>query len=104
MAVTPVPADVTIVATGGTPVNAIAANPAGIGGGILANPIQPADQGLANAEPLYVDPTGNPATLQGNGSTFRLESGQSWSAIPGQTTATSVNAQSSGHKFSGVKW
>jgi len=104
MAVTPVPADATAVAVGGSPVNAIVATPGGIGGGFIQNPVAPADQGLANTEPLYVDPTGNPATLAGNGSTFRLEAGQTWTAIVGQTTATSVNATSSGHKFSGVKW
>lgn len=101
MAVTPIAATATQVAAGGTPVVAINANPQG---GLLQNPVLAADQGIVNAEPLFTDPTGAPATLQGNGTTFRLEPGQSWSAIAGQTTTTSVNAATAGHKFSGIQW
>jgi len=101
MPVTPVPTIVNEVLNGGTAVVVIGANPQG---GILQNPVVAADQGVVAAEPLYVDPTGAPATLQGNGTTFRIEPGGTWSAIPGQTTTTSINAQSSGHKISGVQW
>lgn len=103
MAVTPVAADATVVVTGGTPVVAIAGNPAGIGGGILMNPASASDQGLLSSEDMFVDPVGSAGTV-GNGTTFRIGPGQIWKAIPGQTTPTSVNAALSGHHFSGVKW
>lgn len=99
--VTPQVGSAVSVPVGGTAVNAF---PGGISGGFLQNPVAATDQGLSNAENLYVDPTGNPATQQGNGSTFALAPGVTWSVIPGQTTATSVNAPSSGHKFSAVYW
>lgn len=96
--VTPKAGLVSEVAVGGTPV--IVA-PAGVNGGFITNPASPTDQGLADAETLYVDPVGA-AGLEANGTTFALAPGQSWSFIPGQTTTTSVNAQSAGHKFSVV--
>lgn len=101
MAVTPVAGINTLVAVGGT---AVAVLPGNITGGIIQNPYAPADQGLANAEPIYVDPTGADATLQGNGTTFRIEPGQTWAGIPGQTTVTKVNAATNGHKFSAVSF
>lgn len=82
---------------------AVLGDPAGVNGGFITNPASAADQGLANAEDLFVDPVGA-ASEAGNGTTFRLAPGQTWSLIPGQTTPTSVNAASSGHKFSVVKW
>lgn len=98
MAVTPTPGVNSSVATGGTPVVVAAPGPAG---GFLVNPAMASDQGLSNVETLYVNPVGN-ATLQGNGTTFALQPGQSWAFIPGQTTPTTVNAESDGHKFSVV--
>ena len=98
--VTPVAGDASVVVAGGTPVIAAVPNPQG---GFLVNPSAAADQGLANAETLYVDPVGA-AALAANGTTFALAPGQSWPLIPGQTTNTSVNAASNGHKFSIVKW
>jgi len=44
------------------------------------------------------------AELEGNDTTFVLQPGQSWTGIPGQTTRTSVNAATSGHKFSAIYW
>lgn len=99
MSVTPVPGNASEVAVGGTPVTAIVGGP---NGGIIVNPYTDADQGVAS-EPLFVDPV-NPASLNGNGTTFSLQPGQSWSVIPGQTTSTSVNATTGGHKFSVVSW
>lgn len=90
-----------VIAAGGTAVIAANAVPQGINGGYITNPLSPTDQGLAASEPLYVNPVGA-ATLQGNGTTFALQPGQTWFMIPGQTTATSVNAVSSGHKFTCV--
>lgn len=103
MAVTPVPTLVNQVAAGGTAAVVISANPQG---GIIQNPIAAADQAIGggNIEPLYVDPTGAPATTTGNGTTFRIEPGQIWNAIAGQTTTTSMNAATSGHKIAGVQW
>lgn len=84
--------DAFTVTTGGTAVNAIiAAN-----GGIITNP--------ANAsESLWVDPinaagTAAPGT---NGTTFEVPPGQSFSCFPGNT---SVNAVSSNHTFTCIKW
>ena len=102
MAINPVAGLVTAVVTGGQAVIPI---PPNINGGIITNPYSNTDQGLSIAEVLYVDivsPSG--ATLAGNGTTFALQPGQSWTAIPGQSTPTSVNAVTSGHKFTCIFW
>lgn len=98
--VTPLPGLVTVVTTGGTAVVAIPANP---NGGFITNPYSASDQGLGGAEVLYINIIDG-ATLAGNTNTFALQPGQSWSVVPGQTTVTSVNAPTSGHKFSAVYW
>lgn len=102
MAATPVTpvAGTSIIPTGGTSVVAVPPNP---NGGYITNPLTNVDQGISPtvAEPLYVSPVG-PASQQGNGSTFALQPGQSWTIIPGQTTPTYVNAVTNGHKFSVV--
>lgn len=100
VSVTPIAGLVSIITTGGTSVIAVAAGP---NGGFIVNPYTATDQGLSNSEPLYVDPVGT-AGLEGNGTTFALQPGQSWPLIAGQTTVTSVNAASAGHKFSVVFW
>jgi hypothetical protein len=81
----------------------------GIGpnGGVITNPLLAADQGISVAEVLYVDPVGNcgggslPAA---NHTVFALQPGQSWTVIPGQVTATYVNAATASHSFSVVSW
>lgn len=98
--VTPQAGAFSAVITGGSAVAAIPANP---NGGFITNPFSATDQGLVTAEVLYVDAV-NPAGMAGNGTTFALQPGQTWEVIPGQTTVTSVNAASSGHKFSAVYW
>jgi len=98
MAVTPTPGLTDTVGTGGTPVAAVPANP---NGGFITNPASAADQGLVTAEDLFVDPVTNAGTA-GFGTTFRLGPGQTWDIIPGQTTPTTVNANTSGHRFSVV--
>lgn len=100
MSVTPIAGVNSEVATSGTAVIAIGPLP---NGGVITNPADPADQGLAAAEILYVDPVGD-AGLSANGTTFALYPGQSWTVIPGQDTPTTVNAVSAGHKFSVVSW
>jgi hypothetical protein len=101
MSVTPTPGLVAQVATGGQSVTVF---PGGITGGFIVNPSGATDQGISVPEVLYVDPTGNAAVLQANGTCFALFPGQSWQAIPEQATSTAVNAQTSGHKFSAVMW
>lgn len=100
--VTPIAGLVSVVATGGSPVVAIGPLP---NGGVITNPVSVSDQGIPGDIPenLYVDPVAN-ATNEGNGTTFALAPGQSWTVIPGQTTPTSVNAPTSGHKFAVVSY
>lgn len=101
-AVTPVALLTSEVTTGGTPVQVA---PGGINGGFITNPSTNTDQGIVTAEPLYVTCVGtSPGSAPGdaNGTTFMLYPGGSWNMIAGQTTATWVNAATSGHKFSGV--
>lgn len=100
MSATPIAGLVSVVTTGGTAVTAIGIGP---GGGIITNPLSAADQGIGTAEPLYINPVGSAAT-SGHGTTFALQPGQTWTVIPGQSTTTSVNAASSGHQFSVVRW
>ena len=100
MTVTPIPAINAVVAVGGTAALVFAANP---NGGVITNPSDPADQGVNPAEVLYVNPVGN-AGLSANGTTFALYPGQSWTVIPEQSTTTTVNAATSGHKYSAVSW
>jgi hypothetical protein len=98
MAVTPGPGLVSVVAAGGTAVTAVGPNP---NGGYIQNPASAADQGVAAAEPLYINPV-TTAGVAGYGTTFALAPGETWFVIPGQTTSTSVNAASSGHRFTVV--
>jgi hypothetical protein len=95
--VTPTPALTTVVTVGGASVQVV---PAGPQGGFITNPASDADQNVT-AEDLFVNPIG-PADVNGFGTTFRIAPGQSWSFIPGQTTPTYVNANTSGHRFSAV--
>lgn len=103
--VTPIPPLNAQVTTGNTAVNAFAGNP---NGGFLQNPASASDQGLGASEDLIVNPVtaaAAPGVAGGiNGTNFRLPPGAIWTVIAGQTTPTSVNAASSGHKFSGVSW
>jgi hypothetical protein len=104
--VTPVALDASAIAVGGTPV--IAAVGPVLNGGVIQNPASNTDQGLTNAEDIVVNPVGaavSPSAAGGvNGTNFRLPPGYTWTLIPGQTTSTSVNAITTGHKFSGFKY
>lgn len=100
MSVTPAPGVNSVVVTGNVPVIAIGPNP---NGGFIVNPANADDQGLPNIESLFVSPV-NDATLQASGVTFEIKPGQSWSVIANQSTPTSVNAATSGHRFSVVQW
>lgn len=104
MAVTPQAGNASQVVTGGTPVVAVLGVPAGINGGFITNPVTPTDQGISGSpEPLYVNVV-TTASLAGNGTTFALSPGQTFNLVPGQTTAASVNAQTTGHRFTVIWW
>lgn len=93
---------VSVVTTGGTPVQIA---PGGVAGGFIMNPSSAADQGIVTAEVLYITSVGTtPGSTpgDGNGTTFALYPGQTYDLIAGQTTQTWVNAATDGHKFSGV--
>lgn len=99
--VTPVPGVNTTITQGGQAIVVIDIGPEG---GIITNPASNTDQGIENAESIYVDPTGADATIGAFGTSFELQPGQSWTVIPGQTTQTTVNAASAGHRISAVSW
>lgn len=100
MSITPIPGINVIVASGGVSVAVIPPMPLG---GVITNPYSAADQGLSAPEVLYVNPI-DAATLNANGNTFALQPGQSWTVVPNQSTGTTVNAASTGHKFSAISW
>ena len=97
--VTPRPCDNTTVAVGGTAVNAIV-GPAN--GYYIVNPLSSGDQGVT-AENLYVDPTAT-ATLNANATNAGLAPGQPFNGIANSKASVSVNAPTSGHKFTCVRW
>ena len=81
------------IATGGTSVQVVPANP---NGGFITNP-------ASATETLFVNPIGA-AALAASNTTFGLNPGQTWNIIPGQTSITWCNAASDGHVFSVVFW
>jgi hypothetical protein len=88
------------VVTGGTPVIAFSGP---VAGGVILNPLTALDQGIAAAEPLFIDLTG-PAALVETVTTMRIVPGQRFD-VPAQPTCNvSVNAGTSGHKFSAAYW
>lgn len=100
--VTPIALISSTITTGGTPVQVA---PGNVNGGFITNPSSASDQGIGGAEPLYVScVVANPGSAPGagNGTTFVLYPGQTWTMIPGQTTQTWVNAATNGHNFSGT--
>lgn len=98
---TPKPGLASIVQTGGQPVTV--AN-AGTGGGYVTNPLSAADQGVAAAEVLYVDPVGPCVSLAAGGTIIALQPGDTFALVPGSTLPTTANAASGGHKFTVVLW
>lgn len=92
------------IVTGNT---AVQVAPANIGGGVITNPANPADQGIDTAEDLIIGPIDAPPSAGpgvGNNKYFTIPPGGSWNMIPGQDTATFANAVTSGHKFSAIYW
>jgi hypothetical protein len=98
--VTPRGGAVTVVTTGGTAVTAISGPSNGC---YIINPLTTTDEGLGLTEPLYVDPT-TAATTAGNVTNVALAPGQPWFCPANSTLPVSVNAASSGHKFTVVRW
>jgi hypothetical protein len=99
--VTPRACDLTTVATGGTAVNAIASGP--VNGFYITNPLTLTDEGIAAAEPLLVNPVGA-ATAAANVNTIALPPGSTYNGVPLSAGPVSVNAVTSGHKFTCVRW
>lgn len=70
-------------------------------GGFIVNPLYAADQGLAFAEPLYVDMVTEAGGVA-NTTTSAIYPGGSFFFIPGFAGQISVRAASANHRFSGV--
>jgi hypothetical protein len=95
---TPYPTAISAVRVGGT-AEIIMYGP--VLGGFITNPMLAADQGIAVAEVLFVDVVG-PAQDEETTTTVPIQPGQTFVVPAGQTTGVSVNAATSGHKFSAV--
>jgi hypothetical protein len=72
-----------------------------VAGGFITNPRTAADQGVPVIEVLYLDPTGAEAAAEVTETTIAIQAGQTY-YVPAQTPGISVNAKTSGHRFSGV--
>lgn len=90
----------TTIMTGGSPVVALYGP---LTGGVITNPVTAAEQGVPVAEILFYNFYG-PAALVADGTTCALYPGQTADVPAGLTTNVSVNALTSGHKFSAVVW
>jgi hypothetical protein len=86
------------VSVGGTAVIAVY-GPAQ--GGLIVNPQLAGDQGISVAEVLYIDLV-NPAVLHQTDTCIPLQPGEYYRVPHGCTTNITVNAATSGHKFSVV--
>jgi hypothetical protein len=98
--VTPRACDVTTVTTGGTAVTAFSGPSNGYA---ITNPLSLGDEGIAAAEPLQVNPV-TTATAAANGTTQALAPGATFTGPTSSTLGASVNAATSGHKFTCVRW
>jgi len=90
----------TTVTTGGTAVTAIVGP---FNGYYIVNPLTTTDEGIATVEPLYVDPT-TTATTTANVTNSALPAGSPFYASAPGIGPISVNAATSGHKFTCVRW
>lgn len=97
--VTPVVGSASAIVTGGTAVTVVPPNP---NGGYISNPYSASDQGISVAEWIYVDPVTS-AILGSYGTTSGIAPGGSFNIIPGTTLPTTVNAATTGHRFT-VVW
>ena len=69
----------------------------------IINPSSATEQGIGSAESLFVNFV-TTATLLSGGTTIELLPGFGIGCPPKTTVAISVNATTTGHKFSGMKW
>jgi hypothetical protein len=90
----------TSVTTGGAAVVALTGK---VNGYYIVNPLSATDQGIGAVEPLYIDTT-TTATTTASGTNAALAPGQPFGGIFGSTTNVSVNAATSGHNFTCVRW
>ena len=96
--------DASVVVTGGTAITAVVAP---YNGFFIYDPPDATSQGIATAENICVDPTTTAPVPGGscNGTASSLVPGQPfpWSTGSAQGSV-SVNAATSGHKFTCVRW
>ncbi len=98
--VTPRACAVTAITTGGTAVTVLT-GPAN--GYYVFNPLSATDQGIVSAEALYIDPT-QTAVTTGSGTNASLAPGQVFYGIGSSSLGVSVNAATSSHAFTCVRW
>jgi hypothetical protein len=95
-----------IIATGGTALVIFPNGP--FQGVILQNPLTPAAQGIATAEPLYynlANSTPGSTDATAFGSNFALQPGERIVLPPvAANIGLRVNAATTGHRFSGIVW
>ena len=99
---TPAAGAVSVVTTAGTAVTAVQGP---INGGFITNPLSATDQGIGAAEGLTVNFVTTATNAGNNGSQLLLAAGATI-ALPalGPSGKVSVNALTSGHKFTVVIW
>ena len=71
-------------------------------GGMIFNPSTSQDQRISVVEPIFVDASGNPATLFESSTTIAIKPGSSYTVPEGQTNSVSVNAATVGHTFTSL--
>jgi D-lyxose ketol-isomerase len=86
-----------------TPGQSIPAIDVNMAGGYIVNPLAASDQGLATAEPLFINQVTS-ATTAANGTTIALQPGQSYTIIPNTISQVAVASVSASHKFTSVCW
>lgn len=88
-----------VVEVGGTPT--VAAFGPLAGGAIIQNPLNAQDQNVPIPETLFISMTGAAGLLE-TSTTFPIEPGQFFFVPAGCVNDISINASTSGHRFSGV--
>jgi hypothetical protein len=91
------------VVTSGTPGTAVIGIAVNQSGGYITNPTTAEDQGVSDAESLYVDPVTN-ANLFAGETTTELLPGETYYIIPNSTKPVTVSSQSPNHNFTAVQW
>jgi len=95
MAATPVSPQAGINTTTTTAGSPVLVFPANINGGYITNP-------ATASSTLFIDPTGAAPLQVAQGTTFGIVPGQTWYAIPGQTTTTSLVSTDANHEFTAI--